>query len=97
MTSSVGSTRRRLFSSILSFSPRRTAAPRLHGRRGRRSMPQPTHSRYPGTGLGIRHDSECLPSAVVGLCVPHITARFQASEHGTLIEEIELSSNSKAA
>jgi len=40
-------------------------------------MPQPTHSRQPGTGLGIHYGEKPPRSVLVGLCVPHITARFR--------------------
>jgi hypothetical protein len=40
-------------------------------------MPQPTHRRQLGADLGDRYGSERMPSALVVLCLPHITARFR--------------------
>jgi hypothetical protein len=41
-------------------------------------MPQRKPRRHPGTGLGTRYGCGPSPSALVGSCVPHITARFPA-------------------
>ncbi len=45
-------------------------------------MPQPTHNRQPGTGLGIHYGEKPPRSVLVGLCVPHTTARFQVGVAG---------------